>query len=77
MAPRLDFVPMDRLCQVSLNGPRGRVATSRRGEMMPRIVKPSILLDFKHRALARDTPLGGLHCMETTVLGGPRSMGFA
>ena len=62
---------------MSLNGPGGRVATGLRGEMVPRIMKPSNLLDSGHRDSTMGTPLEQLHYVEMVVLGHSQTMGLA
>ena len=64
----LDFVPLDHIHKVSLNGPRGRDETNDRTKIVIQIMKPSIALDSRCQVLARGTSLQLFLCLETFVL---------
>jgi hypothetical protein len=52
-----DFVPLDQIVIVSLNGFRRRVATRHKTQTMPQIDEPSVPLDSWHWIPVRGTPL--------------------
>jgi hypothetical protein len=57
MSPGCDFVPLDQIVIVSLNGFRRQVATCHNTQTVPRIDETLVLLDSWHQIPARGTPL--------------------
>jgi hypothetical protein len=56
-SPGCDFVPLDQIVIVSLNGFSRRVTTRHNTQTVPRIDRTPVLLDSWHQILAMGTPL--------------------